>query len=260
MIKRFPKLKNLVNDLLLLLSALLLIGCTQSQNEAEVGTDTAAHEHHALASDIHTSETVIESPIVLNPANGKDIGAVYEAYLSPEQEAGEEEDTPDIVSDVFKSTAPSTPRELRTSRGHGVLTFTKDYSSAYVHVALENVNPEDITMFHIHCGRPAQLGPIIVDFNLMGEPAVYFKDGVLSMEIRNEHLAAVIDRGEGLIGLRTAGCPIVLANPLDRVRTLAGMQVIAEQGDLYFNLHTKGQNYFGDIRGQLERVDISGEN
>ncbi|MEM7797228.1 MAG: CHRD domain-containing protein, partial [Cyanobacteria bacterium P01_C01_bin.118] len=242
------------------LSTLFLIGCAQSQNEGEAEAVTTAHEHHAAASDIQTPEIAMESPIALNPANGKEIGAVYEAYLSPEQEAGEEEDTPDIVPDVFKSTAPSTSRELRTSLGHGVLAFTKDYSTAYVHVALENVNPEDITMFHIHCGQPAQLGPIIVDFNLMGEPAVYFEDGVLSMEIRNEHLEAVLDHGEGLVGLRTAGCPIVLTNPLDRVRTLAGMQLIAEQGEIYFNLHTKGQNYFGDIRGQLERVVISAEN
>lgn len=256
MIKRFPKLKIAANALLFLLSTLLLLGCAQSLNKETV---TTPNDVHTAASDMHMPEIATESPIALNPAHGKEIGTVYEAYLSPEQEAGEEEDTPDIVPDVFKSTAPSTPRELRTSLGHGVLTFTKDYSTAYAHVALENINPEDITMFHIHCGRPAQLGPIIVDFNLMGEPTRYFEDGVLSMEIRNEHLEAVIDNGEGLIGLRTAGCPVVLANPLDRVRTLAGMQVIAEEGELYFNLHTKGQNYFGDIRGQLERADISAE-
>ena len=26
---------------------------------------------------------------------------------------------------------------------------------------------------------------------------------------------------------------------------------LAEQGELYFNLHTTGQTYFGDIRGQI---------
>jgi hypothetical protein len=45
-----------------------------------------------------------------------------------------------------------------------------------------------------------------------------------------------------------------MANPIDRVKTVAGMAAIAREGDLYFNLHTSGQSYFGDIRGQLERV------
>lgn len=217
-----------------------------------------SHEHHGAA-DVHTPEITMESPIELNPANGKAIGAVYEAYLSPEQEGGEEEDTPDIIPDVFKSTAPSVPRAARTSHGHGVLSFTNDLSAAYVHVAIENVNPEDINMFHIHCGLPGQLGPIIVDFNLKGDPATYFEDGVLTMEILNEDIVAVTDHGEGVVGAFTAGCPIILAVPMDRVKTIAGMQQIAEEGELYFNLHTKGQTYFGDIRGQLRRVDVSAE-
>jgi hypothetical protein len=29
------------------------------------------------------------------------------------------------------------------------------------------------------------------------------------------------------------------------------MAYIAQQGELYFNLHTTGQTFFGDIRGQL---------
>ena len=32
-----------------------------------------------------------ESPIPLNPSEGSEIGFVYEAYLSPQQEGGEEE-------------------------------------------------------------------------------------------------------------------------------------------------------------------------
>jgi hypothetical protein len=39
------------------------------------------------------------------------------------------------------------------------------------------------------------------------------------------------------------------------VKTIAGLQLIAEQGELYFNLHTTGQTYFGDMRGQLSRVN-----
>ena len=80
-------------------------------------------------------------------------------------------------------------------------------------------------------------------------------DGELSVEITNEDLVAVLDHGHGLIGALTAGCPILPALPMDRVVTIAGLAQIAAGGELYFNLHTKGQVYFGDIRGQLAPLD-----
>ncbi len=251
-------LKILLSSLLVL----ILIGCTQVQAEENTAVDDhSAHAGHTTATaDTHTPESDMVSPIELNPSKGTEIGAVYEAFLSPEQEGGEEEDTPDIVPDIFKSTAPSVPRELRTSHGHGVLAFTNDLSKAYVHVAVENVNPDDIVMFHIHCGRPGQLGPIIVDFGLKGNVSDYFEDGVITMEILNEDIAAVMDHGEGLVGAFTAGCPIVATLPTDKVKTIGGMQYIAEQGELYFNLHTAGQTYFGDIRGQIQRVELKTQN
>ena len=256
--------KQIKITLPLLLLSWLLLGCTQADDSAtveasvETSTETASMttEHgHAMA-ETQQAELDTAGPIELNPTNGKEIGWVYEAYLSPEQEAGEEEDTPDLIPDVFRSTTASVDRVQRPSVGHGTLSFTNDLSAAYVHIAIENVNPAEINMFHIHCGRPAQLGPIIVDFNMMGDPAVFFEDGVLTMEILNEDLEAVLDHSEGLVGLRTAGCPIVMATPLDRVRTIAGMHLIAEEGELYFNLHTTGQTYFGDMRGQLHRVEM----
>ena len=72
--------------------------------------------------------------------------------------------------------------------------------------------------------------------------------------VRNEDLVAVTAHSQGLIGFATAGCPILAANPFDRVKTVAGMAAIAREGELYFNLHTTGQSYFGDIRGQLDMV------
>jgi len=32
------------------------------------------------------------------------------------------------------------------------------------------------------------------------------------------------------------------------------MAVVAEEGELYFNIHTKSQTFYGDIRGQLYPV------
>ncbi len=200
-------------------------------------------------------ESELQSPITLNPSAGSEIGSVYEAFLSPQQEGGEEEETPALIPPQFRSTEPSVPRNQRTSRGHGVLQFTKDLSKAYVFLAVENVNPEDVVMLHIHCGRPGQLGPILIDFALAGNINSYLEDGVFSIEITNEDIVAAASHGHSLIDAFTSGCPIIPTIPPDKVKTIAGMELIARQGELYFNLHTAGQVYFGDIRGQIYPVE-----
>lgn len=218
-----------------------------------VVTANTSQESHAAAPtrNERRDELADRGPIALNPDQGKEIGIVYEAFLSPQQEGGEEEDTPSLIPSQFRSTAPSVVRNERSSRGHGVLTFTKDLSKAFAYVAVEGVKLDEIVMFHIHCGRPGQLGPIIVDFDLAGDLKEYMADGFLALEITNEDIVAVTDNGQGLVGAFTAGCPIVPTMPLDKVKTIAGMALIAQQGELYFNLHTAGQTFFGDIRGQL---------
>ncbi|MDX2163048.1 MAG: CHRD domain-containing protein [bacterium] len=202
-------------------------------------------------------ETEQASPIPLAPGAGSEIGFVYQAHLSPQQEGGEEEDTPPFIPSQFRSTAPSVPRNERTSRGHGVVAFARDLSRAYVYLSIENVNVDEIVMLHLHCGRPGQLGPILVDFGLIGDVQAYLADGVMAVEVTNEDITAVLAEAEGLVGGFTSGCPIVSSNPVDKIVTVAGMQVVAAQGDLYFNLHTAGQVYFGDIRGQLHAAETA---
>lgn len=208
-----------------------------------------------LASVASAEEVPPVSGIPLDPARGSEIGAVFEAFLSPHQEGGEESDTPGFIPQTFRSTAPSVERNERDSRGHGTLSFTRDLSRAYAHVVIENVDPATINMFHIHCGRPGQLGPIIVDFGIDHDVAELFADGELSLEITNEDIVAVTEHGHGAVAAFTAGCPIIPSIPNDRVVTVAGMAQIAFERELYFNLHTTSQTYFGDIRGQLHPVD-----
>lgn len=195
------------------------------------------------------------SAIELRPEAGDETGPVFEAWLSPHQEGGEERDTPALTPDVFKSTAPSVDRDARPSRGHGTLTFTRDFSRAFAHLAITGVVAEDIVMLHIHCGRPGQLGPIIYDFGLEHDLVAELADGEIAVEITNADLVAVTEHGHGLVGAFTAGCPITPAVPLDKVDTVAGMAQIAFERELYFNLHTKGQTFFGDIRGQLHPLE-----
>jgi hypothetical protein len=190
----------------------------------------------------------------LKPGGGNEIGTVVEAYLSPHQEPGEEKDTPRLVPEQFRSrpTDRSLLRADRKSFGHGRVSFTKDLSRAYVEVAVENINANDVVMFHIHCGRPDILGPIIVDFGLFGDLKAKLADGHFTFEVTNTEIEKTADSGHGMISVLTSGCPIIPSNPiLGKVKTVAGMEYIARLGELYFNLHTKGQVFYGDVRGQL---------
>jgi hypothetical protein len=188
----------------------------------------------------------------LDPKGGSEIGTVVEAFLSPHQEPGEEKDTPRLVPDQFRSHDPSLLRAERKSFGHGRVRFTRDLSRAYVEVAVQNIKPENVVMFHIHCGRPDVLGPILVDFGMGGGLQAKFADGRFSQEVTNKLVEDTANSGHGLLGFMTAGCPVYPANPIfGKVKTVAGMEYIARLGELYFNLHTKGQVFYGDIRGQL---------
>jgi len=207
-----------------------------------------------LALWLATTALAQSAPPALEPAKGAEIGARYQAWLSPHQEGGEEKDTPAAVPKAFRSTTPSVNRDQRPSRGHGILRFSRDLSRAYVDIRIEGVDPKTINMFHIHCGKPGILGPILVDFGYKSDLKTAFVGNTFRAVVRNEDLVAVTSHSHGLIGFATAGCPIMAANPLDRVKTVAGMAAIAREGELYFNLHTTGQSYFGDIRGQLEMV------
>lgn len=204
----------------------------------------------------------------LNPSRQYEIGLVFEAFLSPHQEGGEEEDAPPGTPSQFLSTAPSRDRDERAGeaghRGHALLRFTRDLSKAYVDVVLEAnyvVDADEVVMFHIHCGRPGILGPIIIDFALMTDIYENFADdGVFSVELTNADIEENNALGdEDLTAAFSRGCIIpspTLEQTLVPVKTntIAGLARIAEEGDLYFNLHTAGQTFYGDMRGQVYPV------
>jgi hypothetical protein len=225
----------------------------RSPSVAQTNTPTSSEHSVALTPAAVAAQP---SPAGLDASKGSEVGSVYEAYLSPQQEPGEEEDTPALTPSVFRSTAPSVPRNQRKSRGHGTLRFSKDLSKVWVEVQIENVNPASINMFHIHCGKPDQLGPIVVDFALSGNLQGRIKDGVFSAVVTNEDVVKTTQAGHGLVGMFTSGCPIV-PGTIDKVKTIAGMELIARHSELYFNLHTKGQTFFGEMRGQIHPVAAS---
>ncbi len=184
-----------------------------------------------------------------DPALGATTFTVYEAFLSPQQQSGEESETPKPLQKSLGATAPSTPRESRKSRGHGELRFTKDLSRAYVEVQMTGVNPEDILMFHIHCGPPGVLGPVIVDLGKAGDLTKVVVDGKFKMELRNEHITFIKDMHGIKPGLPES-CPVEPGFPAQS-KTLSALEYLAKKGVLYFNLHTKAHTYYGEMRGQI---------
>jgi hypothetical protein len=190
----------------------------------------------------------------LKPGGGDEIGTVVEAYLSPHQEPGEEKDTPRLVPQQFRS-KPTDRSLLRADRkgfGHGRVSFTKDLSRAYVEVAVGNINANDVEMFHIHCGRPDILGPVLINFGQFDDLKTKLAGGHYTFEVTDKSIEATVEHGHGLTGVLLAGCPIIPSNPiLGKVKTVAGMEYIARLGELYFNMHTKGHMFYGDVRGQL---------
>jgi len=186
-----------------------------------------------------------------DPALGATTFTVYEAYMSPAQQPGEESEVPKALEKSLGATAPSVPRESRKSRGYGQLRFTKDLTKAYVDVEITGVNPADILMFHIHCGPPGVLGPIIVDFGDSESPAKKLANGKFSLELTNKNVVFVKDMPKGIKGTTLPeSCPAELGF-LAQAKTLASLEYLAKKGVLYFNLHTKAHTYYGEMRGQI---------
>jgi len=236
-------------------SAALACGCATTQASESTMT-------HGAAGIITAPPSSYTPPAAaLDPRRGQEVGMVFEAYLSPHQEPDAEENTPGTTPQQFRSTGTSQTRVQREAAGHrahGQIRFNRDLSRAWVDVRVEGIEASTVNMFHIHCGRPGILGPILVDFSLATDLQQNLADGVFSVEITNAHIVGTTASGHGPIGAFTMGCIVPspsLGGAVTRVSTVAGMAQIAAEGELYFNLHTRSQTYFGDIRGQILRAE-----
>ncbi len=186
-----------------------------------------------------------------DPALGATTYIVYDAFLSPAQEPGEESEIPKPLEKSLGATKPSTPRAQRASRGHGKVRFTRDLTNAFIDVEIKGVDPADILMFHIHCGPPGGLGPVVVDLGKSGSLSTKLAGGKLSLKIGNEDImyVSMAPRGFKL----PESCPVEPGFPI-QVKTISGLEHLARKGVLYFNLHTKAHTYYGEMRGQLYPV------
>src|SRR5262245_35156985 len=73
----------------------------------------------------------------------------YHAFASPQQESG--------------------PASGSAAKGRATITFDEYLTKARLDFRLFNLDPATITGFHIHCGLPGQLGPMIVNFGAFGD-------------------------------------------------------------------------------------------
>ena len=241
------------------ISGLVVLGACNSSGQASTAEAAAA----APAAQASASPT--PAPAVrLDPGRGKEVGPVFEAWLSPWQEGDEEENTPRSTPAKFRSTTASQSRAQREAAGHrahGMLRFSNDLSRAWVDVRVEGVDLSAVNMFHIHCGRPGILGPILVDFSLATDLKQNLADGTFSVELTDEDIVNTAKAGEGLVGVATMGCtipsPSLGSTAPVKTSTIAGMAQLARAGELYFNLHTTGQTYFGDLRGQIHAAEAA---
>jgi hypothetical protein len=158
-------------------------------------------------------------------------GTQYQAFASPQQESG--------------------PASGSTTRGQATITFDPYLTTAKVEFRLANLDPADISAFHIHCGVPGQLGPIIVDFGQFGTFTEIFKDGRMRVTLRNDNLTVATWPPTGSL---PEGCATSVFGP-GQSNTIAGLEALSRAGLLYFNLHTgSGMDdtyFFGLIRGQI---------
>lgn len=245
----------------------LLGACGSSGETASAEAATSATDSASPAAAPAAAASDPAPPVALDPAKSREIGLVFESWLSPWQEGDEESNTPSSTPSQFKSTTPSQTRAQRDAAGHrahGVVRFANDLSRAWVDVKVEGVDLAAVNMFHIHCGRPGILGPILVDFAQATDIQQNLADGTFSVEITDETIVKTSQSGEGLVGVMTMGCtipsPSLGSNGPVKTSTIAGMALLARAGELYFNLHTTGQSYFGDIRGQLLPAGKDGGN
>jgi hypothetical protein len=201
-----------------------------------------------------TSTPVTAATDLPDIALGKTTYYVYDSYMSPPQQPGDEADAPKPLAKAvgLEVATPGLPRDQRKSLGYGRIRFTKDLSRAYVDVEIAGINPQDIVMFHVHCGPPGVLGPIIVNFGEFGDLTKNLAGGKMSVELTNKNITFVKDM-PGLKPSVPESCPVDIGMPTQAM-TISAMEYLAHKGVLYFNLHTKTNMFYGEVRGQIHPV------
>jgi hypothetical protein len=161
----------------------------------------------------------------------------YVAYPSPQQEPG--------------------PPSTSTAKAIATIQFDPYLTQAQINFYLTNLDPADIAAFHLHCGLPGQLGPIVINFNQFGAFTTSFVNDVFSVTVTDADV-----REANWPPNRMGPPPACDKNAIGPApaTTIAGIDALARIGQLYFNVHTGSKRdatfVFGLIRGQVYPVDM----
>jgi hypothetical protein len=242
--------------LLLIASTVLLAACEPpttgtTMPSGQPGAASPSSASPTTAAAQATSTPVAAATDLPDIALGKTTYYVYDSYMSPPQQPGDEADAPKPVAKAvgLEASTPGLPRDQRKSLGYGRIRFAKDLSKAYVDVEIAGINPQDIVMFHVHCGPPGVLGPIIVNFGEFGDLSKNLASGKMSVELTNKNITFVKDM-PGLKPSVPESCPVEIGMPTQAM-TISAMEYLAHKGVLYFNLHTRTNMFYGEVRGQI---------
>lgn len=129
------------------------------------------------ASDFGGQTVVSSEPLqfsqgaLKDPALGTQLFTEYEAFLSTGQE-------------------PEEPVGS-TGLGYGNLRFARDLSFGEIYVQIDNIDPAEIVGFHLHCGPPGFLGPILINFDQYGDFEDTISNGQFSARVNNDDVTFV---------------------------------------------------------------------
>lgn len=249
---RNARIALLASNLFLAACAAPAVSPATPNGQEGAATPSSAATTSATTGTTGAAGTTAPTSPLESPSVGKTTFTVYEGFMSPPQQPGEESDAPKLLAKGvgLESTSPSLPREQRKSLGHGRIRFNRALTRAYVDVEIEGVKPEDIMMFHVHCGPPGVLGPIIVDFGEFGDLTKTLANGKLSVELANKNITFIKDMPHGLKPALPESCPVETGFPTQSM-TIAALEYLARKWVLYFNLHTKANTFYGEVRGQI---------
>jgi hypothetical protein len=75
-------------------------------------------------------------------------------------------------------------------------------------------------------------------------------NGKMSVELSNKNITFVKQMPHGLKPALPESCPVEIGFPTQSM-TISALEYLARKGVLYFNLHTKANTCYGEVRGQI---------
>jgi CHRD domain len=90
---------------------------------------------------------------------------------------------------------------------------------------------------------------MVVDLGKFGALPKTLADGKLSVQLSNKDITYVKQSANGIKPALPESCPIDPGLPTPS--TIAALEWLARKGLLYFNVHTKANTFYGEMRGQI---------